>query len=131
MEGPKNPMEIQVTFPEHLKGGVYSNNMTVTHTREEFVLDFLMVAPPPAPSPRGSSSPPATPNGSSQRSRKISGSTRRRTGRSSRPRSRRGRSASTERGGSPRLSPLEPGGPLLQERPDPLPEIPAPRAPGD
>lgn len=46
MEGPQKPMEIQVTFPEHLKGGVYSNNMTVTHTREEFVLDFLMVAPP-------------------------------------------------------------------------------------
>ena len=83
MEGPQKPMEIQVTFPEHLKGGVYSNSMTVTHTREEFVLDFLMVTLlPPAPSPRGSSSPPATPNGSSQRSRKTSGSTRGRTGRS-------------------------------------------------
>ncbi len=46
METPPKPMEIQVTFPEHLKGGVYSNNMTVTHTREEFVLDFLMIAPP-------------------------------------------------------------------------------------
>ena len=46
MEGPQKPMEIQVTFPEHLKGGVYSNSMTVTHTREEFVLDFMMVAPP-------------------------------------------------------------------------------------
>ncbi|MBE0605755.1 MAG: DUF3467 domain-containing protein [Deltaproteobacteria bacterium] len=46
MEGPQNPLEIQVTFPEHLKGGVYSNSMTVTHTREEFVLDFMMVAPP-------------------------------------------------------------------------------------
>ena len=46
MEGEQKPMEIQVTFPEHMKGGVYSNQMTVTHTREEFVLDFLMVAPP-------------------------------------------------------------------------------------
>ena len=46
MEGPQQPIEIQVTFPEHLKGGVYSNSMTVTHTREEFVLDFMMVAPP-------------------------------------------------------------------------------------
>ena len=46
MEGPQKPMEIQVTLPEHLKGGAYSNNMTVSHTREEFVLDFLMVAPP-------------------------------------------------------------------------------------
>jgi hypothetical protein len=46
MEGGQKSMEIQVTFPDHLKGGVYSNNMAVTHTREEFVLDFLMVAPP-------------------------------------------------------------------------------------
>jgi hypothetical protein len=46
MESQQKPMEIQVTFPENLKGGVYSNNMTVIHTREEFVLDFLMVAPP-------------------------------------------------------------------------------------
>ena len=46
MAGPQKPMEIQVTFPEHMKGGVYSNSMTVTHTREEFVLDFMMVAPP-------------------------------------------------------------------------------------
>ena len=46
MEGGQKSMEIQVTFPDHLKGGVYSNNMAVTHTREEFVLDFLMGAPP-------------------------------------------------------------------------------------
>jgi hypothetical protein len=46
MEGGPKPMEIQVTFPDHLKGGVYANNMSVAHTREEFVLDFLMVAPP-------------------------------------------------------------------------------------
>ena len=46
MEGPQKPMEIQVAFPDHLKGGVYSNSMAVTHTREEFVLDFMMVAPP-------------------------------------------------------------------------------------
>jgi hypothetical protein len=46
MEAPKKPMEIQVTFPEHLKGGAYSNSMTVTHTRDEFVLDFMMIAPP-------------------------------------------------------------------------------------
>jgi hypothetical protein len=46
MEAGQKPMEIQVTFPEQLKGGVYSNNMVVTHTREEFILDFLMVSPP-------------------------------------------------------------------------------------
>lgn len=38
--------EIQVIFPDSLKGGVYSNVMNVTHSKEEFVLDFLMVMPP-------------------------------------------------------------------------------------
>lgn len=38
--------ELQVSFPDSLKGGVYSNVMLVTHTKEEFVLDFMMVAPP-------------------------------------------------------------------------------------
>jgi len=38
--------EFQVAFPNPLRGGVYSNNMIVAHTREEFFLDFLMVAPP-------------------------------------------------------------------------------------
>ena len=46
MDAGQKPMEIQVTFPEHLKGGVYANNMVVAHTKEEFILDFLMVAPP-------------------------------------------------------------------------------------
>ncbi len=38
--------EMQVKFPDHLQGGVYANNMVVSHAREEFVMDFLMVAPP-------------------------------------------------------------------------------------
>jgi hypothetical protein len=38
--------EIKVNFPEKLHGGVYSNNMIVAHTREEFIMDFLVVAPP-------------------------------------------------------------------------------------
>ena len=33
-------------FPKELIGGVYSNNMAVSHTREEFIMDFLMIAPP-------------------------------------------------------------------------------------
>ncbi len=37
---------IKVSFPEHLKGGVYCNNMFVTHTKEEFIIDFMMIAPP-------------------------------------------------------------------------------------
>ena len=41
-----NGQDIKVNFPPNLHGGVYSNNMVVSHTKEEFVLDFLMVAPP-------------------------------------------------------------------------------------
>ena len=40
------PKEIQVDFPKELIGGVYSNNMAVSHTREEFIMDFLMLTPP-------------------------------------------------------------------------------------
>ncbi len=38
--------EIKVNFPPHLQGGVYSNNMVVAHSREEFVMDFVMLVPP-------------------------------------------------------------------------------------
>ena len=38
--------EIQISFPDELKGGVYANNMLVAHTKEEFIVDFLLVAPP-------------------------------------------------------------------------------------
>jgi len=38
--------EIKLHFPEALQGGVYSNRIVVTHTKEEFILDFMMVAPP-------------------------------------------------------------------------------------
>ena len=43
--GPE-PKEIKINFPQELQGGVYSNNMVVSHTKEEFILDFIMVAPP-------------------------------------------------------------------------------------
>ncbi len=42
----KKPNEIRVEFPKELIGGAYSNNMAVSHTREEFIMDFLMLAPP-------------------------------------------------------------------------------------
>lgn len=35
--------EIKITFPESLRGGAYANSMFATHTREEFILDFMMV----------------------------------------------------------------------------------------
>jgi len=38
--------EIKLHFPEALQGGVYSNRILVTHTKEEFIVDFMMVAPP-------------------------------------------------------------------------------------
>ena len=43
---PDEKKEIKVTFPPGLHGGVYANNMLVAHTKEEFIMDFLMVAPP-------------------------------------------------------------------------------------
>ena len=38
--------EVKVVFPENLRGGVYANNMMVAHSKEEFILDFMMVTPP-------------------------------------------------------------------------------------
>jgi hypothetical protein len=38
--------EVKIYFPNEIKGGVYANSMIVTHTRDEFVLDFIMLAPP-------------------------------------------------------------------------------------
>ncbi|NCO60343.1 MAG: DUF3467 domain-containing protein [Deltaproteobacteria bacterium CG_4_8_14_3_um_filter_51_11] len=38
--------EARIDFPKELLGGVYSNNMVVAHTKEEFIMDFLMLAPP-------------------------------------------------------------------------------------
>ena len=38
--------EIKIDFPANLRGGVYCNHMIVTHTKEEFIMDFMMVAPP-------------------------------------------------------------------------------------
>jgi len=38
--------EIKVNFPPHLQAGAYSNNMLVTFTKEEFLMDFMMVTPP-------------------------------------------------------------------------------------
>lgn len=43
---PNGQQGINVYFPNELKGGAYSNNMIVSHTKEEFIMDFMMVAPP-------------------------------------------------------------------------------------
>jgi len=38
--------QINVKFDDQSSKGVYSNNMVIQHTKEEFVLDFLNVLPP-------------------------------------------------------------------------------------
>ena len=42
----KKGKEIKVRFPEKLMGGSYANHMIVLHTREEFIMDFIMASPP-------------------------------------------------------------------------------------
>jgi hypothetical protein len=43
-EDPKDG--VPINFPESLRGGAYANSMIVHHTKEEFILDFIFVAPP-------------------------------------------------------------------------------------
>jgi hypothetical protein len=38
--------EVKVEFPKELKGGAYCNILRITHTREEFIMDFMMITPP-------------------------------------------------------------------------------------
>jgi hypothetical protein len=35
--------EIKINLPAHLQAGAYANNMVVTHTREEFIMDFSFI----------------------------------------------------------------------------------------
>lgn len=38
--------EMSVKIPDNVLRGLYANQMVVTHTREEFVLDFINLFPP-------------------------------------------------------------------------------------
>jgi hypothetical protein len=38
--------ELKVHLPEQMQSGVYSNNMRVMHTKEEFILDYMLIIPP-------------------------------------------------------------------------------------
>ncbi|MFC1871053.1 DUF3467 domain-containing protein [Chloroflexota bacterium] len=40
------PMEIKIKIPDDIMGGVYSNNVIIAHTKEEFIMTFTMVTPP-------------------------------------------------------------------------------------
>ena len=47
MTQPPSPgTSIPVKLTDDVLGGVYSNSMQVSHTREEFVLDFMSIFPP-------------------------------------------------------------------------------------
>ena len=48
MSEPKAPArkKLPVKMPDKVLGGVYSNQMMVSHTREEFLLDFINLFPP-------------------------------------------------------------------------------------
>jgi hypothetical protein len=38
--------KLNINFPPNLQEGAYANNMVVGHTREEFIMDFMLVAAP-------------------------------------------------------------------------------------
>ena len=38
--------DLQVKMPDSVLPGVYSNHMMISHTREEFVIDFINLVPP-------------------------------------------------------------------------------------
>ena len=40
----QEPQKIEVKLPDNLIGGVYSNNAVIAHTKEEFIMTFLMVS---------------------------------------------------------------------------------------
>jgi hypothetical protein len=41
-----NAKEIRVEMRKEVAGGVYANSLRISHTAEEFILDFIMIAPP-------------------------------------------------------------------------------------
>lgn len=47
MSDKENPEQaVQVHISPEIQRGSYANNMVVTHSQEEFVVDFIMVTPP-------------------------------------------------------------------------------------
>jgi len=38
--------EIKIYFPKELAGGTYANNVLIQHSKEEFIMDFIMLVPP-------------------------------------------------------------------------------------
>ena len=46
MSEEQQTQELQINMPQEVQGGKYANQMLVTHTQEEFVLDFILATPP-------------------------------------------------------------------------------------
>lgn len=46
MENAQNTQKIQIKASDEALKGSYANAMSVTHTKEEFILDFLSLFPP-------------------------------------------------------------------------------------
>ena len=44
----KPPQEVKVKISDEIKRGAYCNLMIVTHTKEEFIMDFILASPPEA-----------------------------------------------------------------------------------
>jgi hypothetical protein len=44
-KSPRSGPQVQINASDEVARGRYTNNMLVTHTREEFILDFLLTAP--------------------------------------------------------------------------------------
>ena len=43
---PKPAQEMRVKMPDEIKRGAYCNLMIVSHTKEEFIMDFILASPP-------------------------------------------------------------------------------------
>jgi len=48
VEQPKPPQEIKIRLPDEIKRGAYCNLMIVAHTKEEFIMDFILASLPEA-----------------------------------------------------------------------------------
>ena len=46
IDDPQNTPELQIHIPPDIQRGAYANNMIVSHTQEEFLLDFILATPP-------------------------------------------------------------------------------------
>lgn len=47
-EQPKPPQEMKIRLTDEIRRGAYCNLMIVAHTKEEFIMDFILASPPEA-----------------------------------------------------------------------------------